>query len=59
MTGFPGAAVQYLCDLRESPQLPADYQCLMLLATVPSLFFKVMNPLLDEFEAGSAAGVEA
>jgi hypothetical protein len=51
--------VQYLCDLRESPQLPADYQCLMLLATVPSLFFKVMNPLLDEFEAGSAAGVEA
>jgi len=33
----------------EGPQLPAGYPGMMVLATIPPLFFKVMNPLVKKY----------
>ncbi|KAH7619616.1 hypothetical protein Ndes2526B_g06596 [Nannochloris sp. 'desiccata'] len=46
---------QLLKDIREAPQLPAGYPAMMLLSTVPPLYFKVMNPRVEEAEAAAAA----
>ncbi len=35
----------------ESPQMPTGYPGMMILALIPPLFFKVMNPRVDEFTA--------
>ncbi len=49
---------QLLQDIPEAPQLPAGYPAMMLLATVPPLYFKVMNPRVEKAEAALAgAGV--
>lgn len=39
---------QVLNSYKESPQLPAGYPTMIMLAMVPSLWFKVMNPRLEE-----------
>lgn len=36
---------------QDSPQLPAGYPAMMVLATIPPLFFKVMNPRVKRFRA--------
>ena len=45
-----------LRDVPQAPQLPAGYPAMMLLATVPPLFFRVMDPLVDA--AAAAQGEE-
>lgn len=42
---------QLLRDLPEAPQLPFSYPVAMMLATVPPLFFSVMDPLVDAYTA--------
>ena len=42
---------QLLQDIPEAPQLPAGYPAMMLLATIPPLYFKVMNPRVEKAEA--------
>ena len=50
-------AAQELRDLPESSHLPTAYSALMLASLVPPLFFRIMDPLLDKFEARSAAAL--
>ncbi|KAL4459083.1 hypothetical protein ABPG75_013948 [Micractinium tetrahymenae] len=40
-----------LRDLPEAPQLPFSYPVAMMLATVPPLFFSIMDPLVDAYTA--------
>jgi alkane 1-monooxygenase len=47
---------QSLKDIREAPQLPAGYPVMMLLSTIPPLYFKIMNPRVDEAAAAAALG---
>jgi alkane 1-monooxygenase len=44
---------QMLLHYDASPQLPFGYPASLLLSLVPPLWFKIMNPLLDKFNAGS------
>jgi alkane 1-monooxygenase len=46
----PVRRYQALRVFDESPQMPTGYTGMMLLALVPPLFFRAMNPLLDEHE---------
>ncbi len=46
---------QILRTLGESPQLPTGYPGMILLALVPPLWFRVMDPIIVEFERRSAA----
>ena len=46
---------QILRRFQESPQLPAGYPGSMLLSLVPPVWFRVMNPRVDRFNAGVAA----
>jgi alkane 1-monooxygenase len=41
---------QILRHFDESPQLPAGYPTMVLLALIPPLWFRVMNPLLEAWE---------
>ncbi|GAB4814513.1 hypothetical protein N2152v2_001559 [Parachlorella kessleri] len=52
---FARKPYQTLRDLPDSSQLPADYPALMIAALFPPLFFRIMNPLLDDFERRTAA----
>jgi len=47
---------QLLKDIKEAPQLPAGYPAMMLLSTIPPLYFKVMNPRVEEAEATATLG---
>ena len=38
---------QLLQDIPQAPQLPAGYPAMMLLSTIPPLYFKVMDPLVE------------
>jgi alkane 1-monooxygenase len=38
---------QILRHFEEAPQMPAGYPAMVLLATVPPLWFAVMNPRVD------------
>lgn len=40
-----------LIDYPEAPQLPCSYPAAMMLALVPPLYMRVMDPRCDEFEA--------
>ncbi|TNE82361.1 MAG: alkane 1-monooxygenase [Bacteroidetes bacterium] len=42
----------YLESKTESPQLPSGYPAMLVLAAIPSLWFKVMDPILDEYLKG-------
>ncbi|TAE24238.1 MAG: alkane 1-monooxygenase [Candidatus Kapaibacterium sp.] len=42
---------QSLRVFEESPQMPTGYPGMMILALIPPLFFKVMNPRVDEYIA--------
>jgi alkane 1-monooxygenase len=44
-----------LRHLSAGPQLPTGYPGMMVLATVPPLFFRVMHPRLDAWKAQAAA----
>jgi len=41
---------QILRHIDESPQMPTGYPGMMLLATVPPLWFKIMNPKIKKSE---------
>ncbi|SIT04696.1 alkane 1-monooxygenase [Belliella pelovolcani] len=42
---------QILRHMDDSPQLPTGYPASMLMALIPPLWFKVMNPRLQEFQS--------
>eukprot|EP01080_Neovahlkampfia_damariscottae_P009219 gene9219-1306_t len=42
---------QCLSSIDEAPQLPTGYGGIMVLSTVPPLFFRVMNPLVESWNA--------
>lgn len=44
-----------LRNLPQAPQLPLGYPAMMVLATVPPLFFKIMDPLLDRRNISTTA----
>lgn len=50
---------QVLRHFDDSPQLPAGYPAMMLLSTIPPLWFKVMNPRIDGDGRGSSSLVAA
>lgn len=50
---------QVLRHFDDSPQLPAGYPAMMLLSTIPPLWFKVMNPRIDGDGRGSSSLVPA
>jgi alkane 1-monooxygenase len=41
---------QTLLSLKESPQLPHGYSLMILMAFVPSVWFRIMDPLVDEYK---------
>lgn len=43
----------YLESKRESPQLPSGYPAMILLAAVPPLWFRMIDPILEEYEMRS------
>jgi alkane 1-monooxygenase len=44
---------QTLCSYSESPTLPTGYPGCLLLALIPSMWFSVMNPLVESYNQGS------
>lgn len=50
---------QVLRHFDDSPQLPAGYPAMMLLSTIPPLWFKVMNPRIDVDGRGSSSLIPA
>lgn len=46
---FPKRRYQVLRHHEDSPQLPAGYATMVLLALVPPLWKKVMNPIIDKY----------
>lgn len=51
----PGRHYPVLRHFDESPQLPTGYPGMMILACVPPLFFRVMDPRVARFQAQQAA----
>ena len=49
---FPGRRYQVLRHYDESPQLPTGYAGMYLLALVPPLWFRVMNPRVEAYYKG-------
>ncbi|PCJ47303.1 MAG: alkane 1-monooxygenase [Moraxellaceae bacterium] len=49
---FPKRRYQVLRHFDESPQLPTGYAGMLLLALVPPLWFKVMNPRVEAYYQG-------
>jgi len=47
---------QILRSVDETPQLPTGYPGMILLALVPPLWFRVMDPIIDSFEHRSTGG---
>ncbi|UPR01154.1 alkane-1-monooxygenase [Chloropicon primus] len=47
---------QNLKNFKDGPQLPGPYSVMMLLSLCPPLFFRVMDPRLDEVEASTKEG---
>lgn len=52
----PIARFEELTNLDKTPQLPAGYFVLIILATIPPLWRRVMDPAVKQFEAPSPAG---
>ena len=46
---------QILRHMDESPQLPAGYPAAMLLSMIPPLWFKVMDPLVENISKAEAS----
>ena len=44
-------AYQTLCSYDDSPMLPHGYIVCMIMATIPELWFDIMNPLVDEYNS--------
>lgn len=42
---------QTLCSYDDSPQLPHGYIVCMIMATIPKLWFDIMDPLVDEYNS--------
>ena len=51
----PGRRYAMLRHFDEAPQLPTGYPGMILLATVPPLFFRVMDPLVERAAEARAA----
>ncbi|MCP4805025.1 MAG: alkane 1-monooxygenase [Proteobacteria bacterium] len=47
----PGRPYHVLRSFPEAPQFPTGYPGMVLLATCPPLFFKVMDPLVDHWQS--------
>ena len=47
-----GKPYQLLDSVAESPQMPTGYPGMMLLALIPPLWFRAMNPRVDAFSGG-------
>ncbi len=47
---------QLLESGKDSPQMPTGYPGMMLLALIPPLWFRVMNPRVDEIKAAHCGG---
>lgn len=45
----PARRFQSLCHFSTSPQLPASYVTMMLVAYIPPLWFRIMDPLLIKY----------
>lgn len=52
---FPGRTYAELRHHEDVPQLPNGYAGMMVLATIPPLWFRVMDPRLEAWEARAAA----
>lgn len=50
-----GRPYYLLKDIPDAPQLPAGYPAMMLLACIPPLFFKVMDPLVAQVASTSSS----
>jgi alkane 1-monooxygenase len=48
---YPTRRYQILRSFPESPQLPTGYAGMVVLSLIPPLFFRVMNPLVDNVRA--------
>ncbi len=48
---------QILRSLEESPELPTGYPGMILLALVPPIWFRVMDPIIDTFEQRTTSGI--
>jgi alkane 1-monooxygenase len=48
---YPIRRYQILRSFEESPQMPTGYAGMILMAVVPPLWFKVMDPLVKEFNS--------
>jgi len=48
---YAGKPYQVLNHNGESPQLPAGYSAMLILALFPPLWYKIMNPRLEEWKA--------
>ncbi len=46
---YPRRRYQVLRHFDDSPQLPAGYASMVLLALVPALWKKIINPIIDEY----------
>lgn len=51
----PGRRYQILNTRPESPDLPGGYAIMVFLAFIPRLFFKVLNPVLDDYLAARSS----
>ena len=49
---YPKRRYQVLRHHDESPQLPSGYATMVVLALIPSLWFKVMNPRVEAYYKG-------
>lgn len=47
---FASRRYQVLRSFSESPQMPLGYMGMIVLALIPSLWFKIMNPILDTYK---------
>ena len=45
---------QTLCSYDDSPMLPHGYIVCMIMATIPSLWFDIMDPLVDEYNSSES-----
>ena len=47
-----------LQDIKRAPQLPSGYPTMLLTAMVPPLFFRKMDPLVEQAAAAAADAME-
>lgn len=56
---FAGRPYEQLRHYEDVPQLPSGYPSMMLVALVPPLWFRVMNPRVDAWRQANLQSVRA